>query len=49
MTANTVRAAARALVCRVQLSVGYRGNGQFVSGTFTVHIFPNGAWRASFD
>ena len=49
LIARTVRATATALVCRVRISIVYNGAGQQVSGTFAVHIFKNGAWRASFD
>ena len=49
LSARTVRATATALVCRVRISIVYNGAGQQVSGTFAVHIFKNGAWRASFD
>jgi hypothetical protein len=49
VSSRTVRATSSSLACRVQLSVVYHGTGIIRSGTFVVHIFPNGAWNAHFD
>jgi hypothetical protein len=49
LSSRTIRATANSLACRVQLTLVYGGDPQTVSGTFSVHIFPNGRWTDNFD
>ena len=46
---KTIRATANTLACRVKVSVEYAGSARTITGTYTVHIFPNGDWNTNLD